>query len=73
VSQPRRRPLRERRYSNRAVEAAKHLDRLSSLVDGERLAEVQVGDEVVDMRIVGGPDAMQCRTCGSAIPRRVAA
>lgn len=43
------------RQSGQAVAAAVALDRVSKSRYGEALAEVQVGDEVVDVRRLGRP------------------
>lgn len=48
-----RRPLRERRWSNHAVSAATKLNRVAQR-ENEELAEVQVDDELVDLRRVYG-------------------
>lgn len=66
---PSRRRRSERRYSPRAVAAAKMLDAVAQREDGTRLAEVDVRGEVVDMRIVGPDNADHCHGCGRTMPR----
>lgn len=51
------------RWSQRAADAASVLDRVAQGRDGYRLAEVEVGGEVVDMRVLG-PEGKRCGRCG---------